>query len=89
MSSFNGTRATAVERAPLRHYPMTKEQRETLDRDLATILESLAGIETLLRACYRDEDPRVYRAGEASAAVQRLLWAMERQAQATTNASAT
>ena len=81
MSALDGRRATAVERETMGHYPMTEDQRQSLDRDLATIMESLAGIETLVRACYDDEDERVDRAGEARAAVQRLIWALERQAQ--------
>jgi len=63
----------------LNHYPMTKEQRETLDQDLASILENLGGIANLLRACYGDKDSQVLRADEAQGAVQRLLWALERQ----------
>ena len=88
MSAFDGRRATAVERETMGHYPMTEDQRQTLDRDLATIMEGLAGIETLVRACYDDGDERVDRAGEAHAAVQRLIWALERQARTTTSGSA-
>lgn len=63
----------------MRHYSLTKDQRQTLDRDLATITESLENIASPLRVCYGDADRLVYQADEASAAVQRLLWAMERQ----------
>jgi signal transduction histidine kinase len=69
------------------HQQMTKDQRQTLDQDLATIMESLRRIANLLRACYGDMDPPVYRAEEARAAVQRLLWALERQTQTTTRES--
>lgn len=62
------------------HYPMTDDQRQTLDSDVATIMESLRSIASLLRACYGDKDPRVWRAEEARGAVQRLGWAVERQA---------
>jgi hypothetical protein len=72
----------------MKHYSMTKEQREILDRDLATIRENLENIANLLNACYGDKDPQVARAEEARAAVQRLRWALERQAQATTSGSA-
>jgi hypothetical protein len=63
----------------MKHYPMTKEQRESLNQDLATIMESLSDISILLNACYGSKDPRAARAEEAQAALQRLLWALERQ----------
>ena len=63
----------------MKDYSLTKDQRQTLDRDLATITESLENTASPLRVCYGDEDRLVYRSDEASAAVQRLLWAMERQ----------
>jgi hypothetical protein len=65
----------------MKHHPMTKEQREILDQDLATIAKNLGDISTLLNACYGDKDPRVARAEESQAALQRLLWALERQDQ--------
>jgi hypothetical protein len=63
----------------MKHHPMTKEQSEILDQDLATVMQSLGDITTLLNACYGSKDPRVARAEEAQAALQRLLWALERQ----------
>lgn len=63
----------------MNHYPMTKEQRESLDQQLATIMERLGEIAILLNACYGDRDQRVDRAQAAQAAVQRLLWALERE----------
>src|SRR5262245_19008873 len=65
----------------MKHYPMTKEQRENLDHDVAIIMMSLSDIATLLGACYGDKDQRSERAGEAHGAVQRLIWALERQAE--------
>jgi hypothetical protein len=65
----------------MKHYPMTKTQRETLDQDLATIVKNLGDISTLLNACYGEKDPRSVRAEESQAALQRLLWALERQDQ--------
>lgn len=59
--------------------PMTKEQRENLNRSLARIMEILADITALLRGCYNDQDPPVWRAEEARAAMQRILWAIDRQ----------
>jgi DNA topoisomerase VI subunit A len=68
----------------MKHHPMTKEQREILNeilnQDLATIMQSLGDIATLLNACYGSKDPRVARAEEAQAALQRFLWALERKA---------
>ena len=68
----------------MKHYPMTKEQREILGHRLATIMEDLGDTANLLNACYGDKDPRAVRVEEAQAAVQRLLWALERQTQLTT-----
>jgi hypothetical protein len=67
----------------VKHYPMTKEQRELLDQDLATVMKNLGNMAMLLNACYGDMDPSVARAAEAHAAVQRLVWAVERQGQPT------
>jgi hypothetical protein len=69
----------------MKHYPMTKEQREILDHRLATIMEDLDDTANLLNACYGDKDPRAARAEEAQAAMQRLLWALARQTQLTTS----
>jgi hypothetical protein len=63
----------------MNHYPMTKEQRECLDHQLATIMEELGDTAILLNACYGDKDQRVERAQAAQAAVQRLVWALERE----------
>ena len=63
----------------MKHHSMTKEHREILNQDLATIIQTLSCIATLLNACYGSKDPRVARAEEAQGALQRLLWALERQ----------
>ena len=63
----------------MKHHPMTKEQREIFNQDLATITHRLSEITILLNACHGTEDPRVVRAEEAQAALQRLLWELERQ----------
>jgi len=65
----------------MRRYPLTNDQRQTLDRDLSTVMETLRAISSVLRGCYDDDDLRVWRADEACGAVQRLLWALERQTQ--------
>jgi hypothetical protein len=62
----------------MNHYPMTKGQRESLDHQLATMMEELGDTAILLNACYGDKDQRVERAQSAQAAVQRLVWALER-----------
>ena len=56
-----------------------KEQLETLNQDLATIVASMRDITTFLNACYGNKDACVWRAEEVQAALQRLLWALERQ----------
>jgi hypothetical protein len=63
----------------MNHHSMTEEQREILNQDLATIMQRLGDIATLLNACYGSKDPRLVRAEEAQAALQRLLWALEQQ----------
>ena len=63
----------------MNRHSMTKEQREILNQDLATIMQSLGDVETLLNACYGSRDPRVARAEEAQAALRRLRWALECQ----------
>ena len=73
----------------MNQYPMTQIQRQTLDRDVATIMTDLGGIATLLRDCHGDEDEQVHRAEEACAAVQRLLWALERHDQSAKSGSVT
>jgi hypothetical protein len=65
----------------MKRHLMTKEQRKILDQDIATIMNNLGDISTLLNACYGEKDPRVARAEESRAALQRLLWALERQDQ--------
>lgn len=69
----------------MNHYPMTKDQRDAMDRDLARIMENLRNIAGLLRACYSEKDHPVFRAEEARGAVQRLIWALERQSEAATS----
>jgi hypothetical protein len=51
-------------------------------------MEDLGDTANLLSACYGDKDPRAARVEEARAAVQRLLWALERQTQLTTGGDA-
>ena len=63
----------------MKHYPMTEDQRLTLNEHAATIIDLLKEITGVLRACYDDQDAPVWRAEEARAAMQRLLWALERQ----------
>lgn len=59
-----------------------------MDRDLAAIMERIGRIANLLRGCYGDKDQRVCRPEEARAAVQRLIWAVERQVEAATRSPA-
>lgn len=63
----------------IEHYPMTDEQRQDLDRNLTMVINSLRNVANLLRACHGEADMTVFRAEEASGAVQRLVWAVERR----------
>jgi hypothetical protein len=63
----------------MEHYPMTDEQRQCLDHNLTAIMGDLDDIANLLRACYGGGDMTVMRAEEASGAMQRLVWAVERR----------
>jgi len=64
------------------HYPMTEDQRRALRRDLGLVVKLLGDVAILVRACYDETDAPAWRAGEAEGAVQRLIWALERQGQA-------
>jgi hypothetical protein len=65
----------------MKHYPMTETQQQTLNEDLASTVENLERTTTLLRACYGEKDTRAIRAEEARGAVQRLIWALERESE--------
>ena len=63
----------------IEHHPMTEEQRRYLDYDLRAMMENLENAANLLGACYGATDMTVIRAEEATGAVQRLVWAIERR----------
>lgn len=58
---------------------ITIEQSRNLNRDLAEIISRLDRIVSVLRVSFDQEDPPVFRAQEVRAAVQRLVWAIDRQ----------
>jgi len=58
---------------------MSQKPSDILDHDLATIMENLGSMASLLSTRYGYEDLRAVRAEDARGAVQRLLWALERQ----------
>lgn len=68
----------------MKHYPMTKDQQKTLNQELVSTVENLERMTTLLRACYGEKDTRVVRADESRGAVQRLIWALEREPETAT-----
>ena len=72
----------------MKHNPMTQEQRAILENDVAEIMGNLGDIANILNACYGEKDPQVARAEEAGAAMQRLLWALQRQTQPAKSGSA-
>ena len=66
---------------PMERHPFTTDQRKQLDEDLACVEERLEAIAVLMCACHGDDSPPAIRAGEASAALQRLKWELERTEQ--------
>jgi hypothetical protein len=66
---------------PIERYPLTAEQRKQFDQDLAWVEDRLEGIAVLMSACYGDYSPPATRAGEVSAALQRLKWELKRTEQ--------
>jgi hypothetical protein len=71
----------------MKNHPMTKG-RKILNKDLATIMKTLAGLYTCKTPCYGDKERRRAWPEESQAAVQRLLRALERQSQPTTSGNA-
>lgn len=63
----------------MEHHPMTEEQRRSLDQDLKATMRTLESLTNVFRACYGGTDMTVLRAEEATGAVQRLVWAVERR----------
>jgi hypothetical protein len=68
----------------MKHYPMTEDQQQTLNQELESTVTNLEDMTILLRACYGEKDMRVVRAEEANGAVQRLIWALEREPETAT-----
>lgn len=66
---------------PIERHPLTVEQRNQLDKDLACVEERLEAIGVLMCACYGDDSPPATRAGEVAAALQRLKWELKRTEQ--------
>jgi hypothetical protein len=62
-------------------YPLTVEQKKQLDRDLVTVEATLDAMRLLMCACYGDDSPAAIRAGETTAALQRLKWQIARMDQ--------
>ncbi len=67
------------------HYPMTKDQRDAMDQDLARIMENLGNIAGLLRDCYSEKDHPVFRAEEARGGSAATHLGAERQSEAATS----
>ncbi len=61
-----------------KRYPMTQEQRQLLQQDIAEAKTKLEEIASLVRTCCGDETEPGIRAAEMLAALQRLQWAIER-----------
>lgn len=65
----------------MRPCAMPLNQRQSLHRELGRIQHDLGNLTFLLRTYFSEEDGPVYRAEEARAAVQRLIWVFEREIQ--------
>ena len=61
------------------HEPLSLKQLQQVQEDVAELTDSAGKITKLMLAGYGPQDPRVVRAQEVRAAIQRLQWAMERQ----------
>ena len=61
------------------HVPMTIEQRQLVEADLATLRDKADNILSLMRTCYGEIGEPVVRAEETAAAVQRLAWSLDRE----------
>jgi hypothetical protein len=71
----------------IHHHPLTIDQRRQLDQDLNIVQEGLKNIAVLMHACYGDESQAAVRADEVDAALQRLLWELERMKSETQTAA--
>ena len=60
---------------------MTTSTLANLNQDLETVMNTLRDIEKVVRALYDGDTAPTRRVGEAVGAVQRLIWAIERQPQ--------
>ena len=59
-------------------HSLTEEQAVQLRNDLALVEDRLDDIAVLMRVCFGEASQAVVRAEEASAALQRLIWELER-----------
>jgi hypothetical protein len=60
-------------------YPMTIQQRQVLQQDIAELREKLAEVVSLVRVCFGENKEAFVRAEETAAALQRLEWVLERE----------
>jgi hypothetical protein len=61
------------------HEPLCIQQLQQVQEDVAELKDRAKKITKHMLASYGPEDPRVVRAQEVGAAIQRLQWAIERQ----------
>ena len=62
----------------LGHEPLSSQQLQQVQEDVAELADRAEGITKLMLAAYGPEDPRAVRAQEIRASIQRLQWAIER-----------
>jgi len=61
------------------HEPLSIQRLRQVQEDVAELTDRAGKITKHMLAAYGPEDPRVVRAQEVGAAIQRLQWAIERQ----------
>ena len=61
------------------HEPLSIQQLRQVQEDVAELTDRAEKTTKHMLAAYGPEDPRVVRAQEVRAAIQRLQWAIERQ----------
>ena len=64
-----------------KRYPITPQQLEQLQQDIAILDEKLQGIAILMRACHGETDQRTIRAEETAGAFERFKRELEREGQ--------
>ena len=71
------------------HHPLTVDQLRRVKQGIEEMQKHAEKVLQLMTAGYGESDERTIRAGELTAAIQRLEWAIERSEQAGAESQAT